>query len=406
MGAAASSGGRLPVNNLFNASGSLAGYLYQCRLALLLGLQVLKKKPNSRISIEKFDDIAFEDENHAQCIIQAKHHIAAKSLTDNSVDLWKTLRIWVNDFKSGVIKSGDTRRLLITTAVAENESAMGRLRHGSTKDIVGAREALQTAAKQSKNVDSKQGRDAFLSLTDKEAELFLTSIELIDGSPTLPDVLDEIEGELTLLAPNHADKIAEALEGWWLKVIAKHLIGKGDADIPLQDIIRKANEIGNSYGPDKLPLSNPDELGDKTYGPHEEEELYVRQMRLIGLSDSAIRRGVRDYYRAYAQRSKWARENLLLDGEVALYDAKLRDRWERRFDADCADLPSADAEKKCRIGLSVFNWASQEQIDFRNVVETWITAGSFQGLADRLEIGWHPEFKIHLNGKGGSGGKS
>lgn len=388
------------MKNQFNASGSLAGYLYQCRLALLLGLQTLKKKPNGHISIEKFDDIAFGDENHASCIIQAKHHITAKSLSENSVDIWKTLRIWVQDFKSGIIVNSDTRRLLITTAVAADGSAMAKLRHGSGRDAAGARDALKLAAKTSTNATTKSGREAFLALTDKEAELLLSSIEVIDGSPSLPDVLDEIEGELTLLAPSHADKIAEALEGWWLKVIAKRLVGDDSTDIPLQDLVKKANEIGSSYDPDKLPLSDPNELGDKTYDPSDEVEIYVKQMRLVGLSESMIRRGVRDYYRANAQRSKWARENLLLDGEVARYDAKLRDRWERRFDADCADLADANHSQKCKVGRDIFNWAHQEQIDFRNIVETWITAGSFQGLADRLEIGWHPEYLDHLENEG------
>jgi hypothetical protein len=396
----------LATSDQFNASGSLAGYLYQCRLALLLGLQVLKKKPNSRISIEKFDDIAFGDENLASCIIQAKHHVTPKSLSSNSVDVWKTLRIWVQDFTSSIITTRDTCRLLITTAVAEDGSAMAKLRHGTGRDVAGAREALQRAAKTSKNVTTEPGRKAFLALTDNEAELLLASIEVIDGSSSLPDVLDEIEGELTLLAPNHTDKIAEALEGWWLKVVAKCLVGEGSANISLQDIVKKANEIGNSYGPDKLPLSDPHELGDKPYDPNDEAETYVRQMRLVGLSEPLIRRGIRDYYRANAQRSKWARENLLLDGEVARYDAKLRDRWERRFDADCADLAAAGHDEKRKVGRQIFNWAHQEQIDFRNIVETWITAGSFQGLADRLEVGWHPEYLDQLGDKGGSSGEA
>jgi hypothetical protein len=38
------------------------------------------------------------------------------------------------------------------------------------------------------------------------------------------------------------------------------------------------------------------------------------------------------------------------------------------------------------------HWASQQEVQFRNVVETWITAGSFHSLSDRLEIGWHPDY--------------
>ena len=395
--------------NQYDASGSLAGYLYQCRLALLIGLQTLKRKPNGQISVEKFDDIAFGSENYADCIIQAKHHITAKLLTDSSVDVWKTIRIWVDGFKAGSIANAEIRRLLITTAVAPEGAAMARLRRIDSKadrDISAARKSLQEVAKTSTNKTTEPARLAFLSLNDAEAELLLKSVEVIDGSASLPDVMSEIEGELVLLAPSHVEKIAEALEGWWLKIIARRLVGHENAEIPLQDIIRKASELGSSYGPDRLPVTAPEELGDKPYDPADEAETYVRQMRLVGLAEGVIKRGVRDYYRASSQRSKWARESLLLDGEATRYDAKLRDLWERRFDAECGELAGADHEKTRLVGRQIFGWANQLQVDFRNVVEAWITAGSFHGLADRLEVGWHPEYLTHLSDDGGGSGKA
>ncbi len=394
------------LSNQFDASGSLAGYIYQCRLALLLGLQAVKKKPNGQISIEKFDDIAFDNDDHAECLIQAKHHIAAKELTDSSVDVWKTLRIWIEDFKSGVITNADTRRLLITTAVAAYGSAVSKLRpETSVADREAARSALRAIATSSINQTTKIGRDLFLSLTDNEADLFLATIQVLDAAPNLPDVLDDIEGELRILAPSHSDKVTEMLEGWWLKVVAKRLAGQESMQIPLQDILRKAHEIGGLYRPDGLPVSSPDELGDKPYDPKDEAEVYVKQMRLVQLPTAAIQRGIRDFYRATAQRSKWAREGLLLDGEAARYDTKLQDQWERRFEADCTEAGDADDNGKCKVGRNIYNWANQQQVGFRNVVEGWITAGSFQGLSDRLKVGWHPHFTDHL-GKGGDDGES
>lgn len=392
-------------SNQFDASGSLAGYIYQCRLALLLGLQAVKKKPNGQISIEKFDDIAFDSDDHANCIIQAKHHISAKELTDSSVDVWKTLRIWVEDFKTGAITNADTRRLLITTAVAPVGSAVSKLRpESSVEDHQAARRSLQAIANSSTNQTTKVGRELFLALTDKEADLLLASIHVLDASPNLPDVLDDIEGELRILAPNHSDKVTEMLEGWWLKAVAKRLVGEESVQIPLQDILKKANEIGGYFGPDGLPVSDPHELGDKPYDPSDEAEVYVKQMRLVQLTDAAIKRGVRDFYRAKAQRSKWAREGLLLDGEASRYDAKLQDQWERHFDAGCSDAADFDDDGKRKIGRNIYFWANQQQVGFRNVVEGWITAGSFQGLADRLKVGWHPQFNNHL-GNGGDDGE-
>jgi hypothetical protein len=399
-------GCRLNSGNQFNASGSLAGYLFQCRLALLLGLQTVKRKPNGHISIEKFDDIAFESDDLAECLIQAKHHIGAKNLSDSSEDIWKTLRIWMSDFTSRIISNSETRRLLITTALAAEGSAMSMLRPESSNELrVTARLKLQEIAKQSKNVATTNGRSAFLALTDQQADLLLSSIWVIDRHPNLHDVMDEIEGELRILAPSHPEKVAEALEGWWLKVVGKRLIGEECAQISVQDIMRKAHEIGGWYRPDGLPVSDPAELGDKPYHPDDEGEIYVKQMRLIQLSKTAVESGIRDFYRSNAQRSKWARENLLLDGEASRYDAKIKDQWERRFEQECGSADSADDNGKRQIGRNVFFWANQQQVGFRNVVETWITSGSFHGLSDRLEVGWHPDFNHHL-GDDSNGGNN
>lgn len=181
--------------NQFDASGSLAGYLYQCRLALLLGLQTVKKKPNGQITIEKFDDIAFDTDDHVECLIQSKHSISPKQLTDNSVDFWKTLRIWIENFKLGVITNSDTRRLLITNATAPAESAVSMLRPNTSVEIrLNAREILKEIAKTSTNTVTYIARNAFLSLTDNEIDLLFGSINILDSFSNLPGVLDDIEG--------------------------------------------------------------------------------------------------------------------------------------------------------------------------------------------------------------------
>ncbi|MDF2372537.1 MAG: hypothetical protein P1V21_17265 [Rhizobiaceae bacterium] len=386
-------GGDLVLRDKYNASPSMAGYIFQCRIALLFGLRMLKKKPNGQISIEKFDDVAFDTDDVADCLIQAKHHITPKSLNDASVDIWKTMRIWIEQFKQGALTASDLRFNLITTSTASPGSAMELLRPGAgTAAIVEACKLLRQAAMDSCNKDSLFGRTAYLELTDEEAEALLGRIDVLDHHPNLIDVMEEIEGELILLSPNHVSSVAQYLEGWWLGVVGKCLVTEGSASIPVQHIIIKASEIGNMFKGDGLPVDDPDTLGAKEYTVDDESATFVRQMRAVKLNEPAIHRGVQDFYRAAAQRSKWARENLLLDGEASKYDSGLRDRFERKFDADIEGVISWDEENTAKFGRQMCHWASQQEVQFRNVVETWITAGSFHSLSDRLEIGWHPDY--------------
>lgn len=371
----------------------MAGYLFQCRLALLIGLQMTSKKPNGQISIEKFDDISFDNDDVAACLMQAKQHVVPKSLDDKSVDVWKTFRIWIGQFEEGMLSASDIRYMLITTATAAEGSAMSYLRPGATQKYRDkAKLLLAEAAKSSTNQTSAAGREAFLALNDNEVDAFLSRVEIIDQHPNLIDVMTEIEGMLIMLSPNHVSTLATYVEGWWLGVVGKCLIEDGSATIPIQNIIIKANEIGNMFKADTLPVDEPGLLGAKEYSVEEEENTFVKQMRMVELSENAIRRGVQDFYRAFAQRSKWARENLLLDDEASKYDAGLKDRYERKCEAEYeANQACTESEQK-KLGRQLCLWASQQSFDFRNVVEIWITAGSFHGLADRMEIGWHPDF--------------
>ena len=47
-------------SNKFGAVAPLLGYLYQCREALLLSIELSKSFPGLSVSIERFDDIAIE----------------------------------------------------------------------------------------------------------------------------------------------------------------------------------------------------------------------------------------------------------------------------------------------------------------------------------------------------------
>ena len=384
--------------NQFNASPSMAGYLFQCRLALLSGLQMLKKSTNGQITIEKFDDISFESDDYRDCLIQAKHHINPKSLDDLSIDLWKTLHIWINHLRSGVLEASDYKFILITTAAASPGSAMECLRLGKTSEMIElARNILTAAAKRSNNKKSEAGRFEFLALSKAEATLLLSKVEVLDRHPNLVDVKDEIEGELILLSPKHVSLVADYLEGWWFGIVCKCLVTEGSASIPIQNIVVKASEIGNMFKDGGLPIDDPEVLGVREYSSDDEAAIFVRQMRVVKLNESTIKRGVQDFYRATAQRSKWARENLLLDGEAARYDANLKDRFRRRFDANVSQFNPVGKTDCEKFGRQLCHWASQQEVQFRNVVQVWITSGSFHGLSDRVEIGWHPDYSAMFN---------
>ncbi|MEU7664333.1 ABC-three component system protein [Streptomyces lincolnensis] len=49
---------------------------------------------------------------------------------------------------------------------------------------------------------------------------------------------------------------------------------------------------------------------------------FVRQLDLIDIGKTRVGIAVRDYIRAFTQRSRWSDDNLLLPGEISKYERR------------------------------------------------------------------------------------
>src|SRR6185295_4581462 len=104
---------------------------------------------------------------------------------------------------------------------------------------------------------------------------------------------------------------------------------------------------------------------------------------------------IRDYYRASEQRSRWAREELLVDGELERYEQDLIEAWQPRF-ASMQEQVTATCppEKRVELGQVLFKWVEQEaNFPLRSVRERFLTHGSYHILSNQFAVGWHPDFK-------------
>jgi len=384
--------------NVHDATASMLGYLAQCRYALLAALRELKTHPSHEISIERFDDISFENAGSPVELIQTKHKANPGDISDKGTDVWKTILIWVKQIEGDSTLAAQTRFVLMTTATAAEGSALALLRQGAgERDTSTALALLIDAAKTSTNQAAQSGREAFLSLSDELRKLLVSNIWVFDRAPSIINTRDEIELELTLGAPpEHLESFTDHLEGWWFRRVISGLSDNDTPNITLSSLLGKITEIRDTFSADGLPLA-PD-IEDIVVASIEDddERYFVRQMRLVEIGDPAASRAVQDYYRAFTQRSKWAREDLLLDEDAERYDKVLVDAMQRECQAVQDEAPLKDEADKRRYGRKIFHWSTRHQQPLRNRHEIWLSAGSFQMLADRRLIGWHPDYDTHL----------
>ena len=59
-----------------------------------------------------------------------------------------------------------------------------------------------------------------------------------------------------------------------------------------------------------------------------DQRVFIQQLRLINGNNALLCRAIKNYYRAYRQRSCWIRDDLLLPNELEDYEKKLVDEWD------------------------------------------------------------------------------
>lgn len=383
------------------AAPSATGYLYQCRYALYAALRAMDETPNLDISLERFDDVAFERDGDPSALLQTKHHIKGTgNLSDASVDLWKTLRIWSEIVAQDTTAPFRLRFVLLTTGQAPQGSAAALLRARDRDETHAHRLLLETASGRSTNATNEAGYHAFQSLPEIARLALLKAVQVLDGSPNIIDVREEIRDLLKFAAPREKlDLLVERLEGWWFTAVIRAIVGAAPPAIPVTAIENKIDELRDAFRRDALPVDFADKVPPTTLVAELDNRPFVMQLRLIDVGTRRIEFAMRDFYRASEQRSKWAREDLLVDGEVDAYQRQLIEAWEPRFEGakDSLEFECPPA-RRTAAGQRVYAWAETEaDFPFRSVRERFLTQGSFHILANQGAVGWHPDYTLHLN---------
>ncbi len=383
----------------FSAQESGLGYLYQARYALWL---LLDRPEELEVVLETLDDIVLSQDGTPRDLLQTKHNSVPARLTDASPPLWKTLRIWSTHVKDGVIQVPPTTLTLITTAEAPANSIAAALRPGRERDCAAALGALRGVAQSSKNDDLKAAFAAFSDLTDDQQFRLVEAIHVLDKSPDISDTADRIRDRIRAAVDRqHRDALFERLEGWWLGKVVNQL--RSDCPTPVAgfEVYDKLRTIAEQFGPNALPIDYLDARPDSV-DPHTDNRMFVRQLRAIDVGITRIEKAILDYYRAYEQRSRWAREELLVGDEAESYERRLIDEWERFAAAMIEEQDGAVSEIELkRAGRQIFNWMEQTA-DLRirpNVSELYVMRGSFHMLANKPtpSVWWHPRFFERLS---------
>jgi hypothetical protein len=373
-------------------------------------LQILQLPEETSVLVEKDDDLEFVDEGGRKTLGSLKHKAEGERLTDLSTDFWKSVRIWLTRYvDSG--KIGSTHRFYLFTTNEVSETSF--LKTFLPTEGVGLIEghslvALADAAlAASQSLSITKIADELHLLNEAEQVDFWRRIVIFDRTPRIDDIPKLIKDQhMRSIRRESRDAVYERLEGWWHDNVLALLTGKRVQAIFGYEVSDKLTDFADEYKADNLPITFRGKMPDGEVDTDNDERLFVQQLRDIGISSSRIRNAILDYYRAFEQRSAWARENLLVSGELEEYEDRLEDEWSRYRDVVFEKLDPSSADDALReAGQRLYQWADLESgsnstLRIRErVTEPYVVRGCFHILANIAptpRIYWHPFFLQRL----------
>jgi hypothetical protein len=391
----------------FSAGEQGLGYIYQARLALL---HLLLLPEDSAVFLEKDDDLDFIDGDGGKSLASLKHKAVGDRLTDLSTDFWKSTNIWLARYKRDGRAASNLRFFLFTTGTVSTDSFLARLLPDqpiASDNAATLTELANAALAESTSKTIAPIATAFNELSDPEKQDFLERILILDASPRIGDIPAIIRDKhMRSIRREHREFVFERLEGWWTDAVIKQLTGTRTEGIFGYEVSDKLSNFAEEYKADNLPITFRGKVPADEIDTDADPRLFVAQLREIGISSNRIRSAILDYYRAFEQRSAWARENLLVSGEVEEYEDRLADEWNRYKDVAFEKLKDDSAEDALReAGATLYNWAEFETGKIESlrirarVTEPYVLRGSFHILADAApepRVYWHPRFLDRL----------
>lgn len=388
----------------YAAAESGLGYIYQPRFALL---SLLRLPESTSVLIEKDDDLDFFDQNGIKTLASLKHKAEGDRLTDLSVDFWKSVNIWLLRYKRDGRTTASLRFFLFTTASVSPTSFLQHFREekplAQDDDSTSLLDLASEAIGKTKSVLVKKIRDDFNELSDNEKSDFLSRITIFDGSPRIEDVPSIVKDRhMRSVRREFREAVFERLEGWWNERIVNLLSGQRTDPIYGHEISDRLSAYAEEYRSDNLPITFRGTTPPGEVDAEKDTRIFVLQLVEIGIASSRIRNAILDYYRAFEQRSAWARESLLVSGELEEYEDRLVDEWSRYKDVVFEDLEDGSADEVLlAAGKELYRWADMESGNIsalrirERVTEPYVIRGGFHILANAgpsPRIYWHPRF--------------
>ena len=379
------------------APGQAAAFPYQFERMMYW----LAKSPSGYIvGIETEDDISVKGSNGSLILEQDKHSIQsdAKPFSDRSIDLWKTLSIWIEALDNEEVDAYTTTFFMVTNKLIPDCIA-------NQIGLAKTDEQVNTCVKRLESIAKEPPKHvaAFMDRVLKnESRINLNRIIkkcqvvglMSDGEDG--DLRKETIAQLQLpeWCTQHANSIADELLGWlnntvlsiWQKakpawIERNHFINQLHAIID-----QKKRQIRRERAAHLIPVTD-EKIGSEKGSP------FVKQIYLITDDDDIVDNAIREFIRCNIEKLRLSAEGNVTDDDWMAFETTLEDRWGKIQKRIIRMSHEKDDED---IGFEIFSETTEnykEKLAGIDTEQVYLTSGTYHRLANLIKIGWHPRFK-------------
>lgn len=347
---------------------------------------------DAAVGLEYADDVSVHNSDGSTLVEQCKSALKSNPISDWSEDLWKTFHLWIDNASAGAFAPDKACFQLYVTPTKTGKFARQLSDLNSEVEI---KALLEEIAKRRKNVSSSsksaEHLDAVFAADENLVVQIIQNFTLITEDQ---DPLSPIYGHLdATVSKETLEKACSYGIGNSMDRIEKAVKNGSAPLISAQEFRTTFRAFVNKYDATNVLHSLADQPDDAVV----QETLsrappFVKQLKLIEADIETTTRAASDYLRSSADRTKWAADGLIFEDSVEEYRDTLKQRHGHVRGE--VDLTHCTLEPPKR-GLLVYHKCCQvTPIPLQGrVVPSHFMTGSLNDLANRNDIGWHPDYQ-------------
>lgn len=391
------------MSNKTHVPKQLHGYSLQFTECLSV---ILDAGSDDFVSVEVLDDVALNSEGKTN-LIQTKAGTGANPVSDGAVELWKTIRNWIDQIKEGEIDPLHASFTVYVGAPHKGNlcfamsSAQGQTEIDAVIQKIESRFLTLTTKKLKRQLGGEIRQQMEVVLDPKNRKHLEQVIAHFNYRHGSADSYADLRVRFSKMAIQDSllEMMMDRMAGWVKRQIDTAIEKNLDAVISVKDFRRELT----SY---HVKLINQPFLERFTFEVPKGElaehasRLYFRQLILIEADDNELMEAVSNYLSALAHAVRYCRDEVINPASLGEYAAELRALWsqlKKKWELQ------GNTKGDVHFGKSLLNDCSLQKTKMQGSdVPTFFMCGSFHGLADELEIGWHPKYLQLLRGTNGA----